>query len=251
MFVKNLDNYPKELHGDFIETEMDGEKGFMHKTDTALVNSLKNAKSEREAFKLQLDDVNTKLSDFEASKKTEIETARAEALEAARSKGDVKAIEERYVQQMEDLEQRVRKEAYEEAKSDMAKERAIEKSNSIAEKIGMQLGIDNDDAEAIADLLKAKGRVKVDASTGKEVYYDEKGSALSLDQDGFINQIKTESKFKRLIKADLPTQGNGNANGSNGSGGSAVKKFNDYTGAELSEIRQRDPALYDRLKSNR
>lgn len=42
----------------------------------------------------------------------------------------------------------------------------------------------------------------------------------------------------------------GGATGSNSSGG-AVKKFDEYTGAELVEIRKKDPALYERLKSNR
>ena len=42
----------------------------------------------------------------------------------------------------------------------------------------------------------------------------------------------------------------GSAPGSNNSG-SAVKKFDEYTGAELSEIRRKDPAQYDRLKANR
>ncbi len=40
----------------------------------------------------------------------------------------------------------------------------------------------------------------------------------------------------------------GGATGGHKSGG-AVKKFNEYTGAELSEIRNTDPATYDRLKT--
>ena len=42
----------------------------------------------------------------------------------------------------------------------------------------------------------------------------------------------------------------GGATGGSKSGG-AVKKFNEYTGAELSEIRRADPAQYERLKANR
>lgn len=42
----------------------------------------------------------------------------------------------------------------------------------------------------------------------------------------------------------------GSAPGSKSSGG-AVKKFDEYTGAELSQIRKDDPALYERLKANR
>lgn len=42
----------------------------------------------------------------------------------------------------------------------------------------------------------------------------------------------------------------GGATGSK-TGGGAVKKFDEYTGAELVQIRRDDPALYDRLKANR
>lgn len=42
----------------------------------------------------------------------------------------------------------------------------------------------------------------------------------------------------------------GSAPGSSSSGG-AVKKFDEYTGAELSQIQRTDPALYERLKANR
>lgn len=41
----------------------------------------------------------------------------------------------------------------------------------------------------------------------------------------------------------------GSAPGSN-SGGGATKKFEELTGAELSAIRQKDPAQYDRLKAD-
>ena len=41
----------------------------------------------------------------------------------------------------------------------------------------------------------------------------------------------------------------GGASGSN-SGGGATKKFEELTGAELSAIRQKDPAQYDRLKAD-
>jgi len=41
----------------------------------------------------------------------------------------------------------------------------------------------------------------------------------------------------------------GGANGSN-SGGGATKKFEEYSGAELSAIRQKDPSQYDRLNAD-
>ena len=46
-------------------------------------------------------------------------------------------------------------------------------------------------------------------------------------------------------------QASGGAAPGSTSNGGAVKKFNEYTGAELVEIRKKDPAQYERLKANR
>lgn len=61
-------------------------------------------------------------------------------------------------------------------------------------------------------------------------------------------------KLSEYLKAQYPflVDGSGatggGATGGNKNGG-AVKKFNEYTGAELSEINKTDPALYERLRT--
>ena len=194
----------------------------------------------------KLKETNQRLTEFEKTQAAAIEKARTDALEEARSKGDVKAIEERYQQQMDDLEKRVRQEAYDQAKSEIKGEQAKKDASAIADKIGLSIGVDEDAGYAIADLIRA--RVEIDPDTNKETYFDAKGSALSVDRNGFIAELKKEARFKRLIKGTTATNGGGGANGSGG--GSAVnRKFNEMTGAELSALRKEDPAEYERLKS--
>lgn len=59
------------------------------------------------------------------------------------------------------------------------------------------------------------------------------------------------AKIAEHLKAKYPflVDGSGNSGGgaAGGSSGGAVKKFEEYTGQELSAIRKSDPALYDRL----
>ncbi|HAD31532.1 MAG: hypothetical protein CL578_22425 [Alteromonadaceae bacterium] len=195
----------------------------------------------------KLKETNQRLSEFEKTQASAIEKARADALEEARSKGDVKAIEERYQQQMADLEKRVRQEAYDSARSEIKGEQAEKDASSIADKIGLALGVDEDAGYAIADLIRSQ--IKIDPDTGKEIYYDTKGSALSVDRNGYIAELKKQARLKRLIKGEQTTHGSGNANGSQNGGSAVNRKFNEMTGAELSALRKEDPAEYQRLKS--
>jgi hypothetical protein len=161
----------------------------------------------------------SRLKEFESSKAAEIEAAKAKALEDARSKGDVKAIEERYQQQMADLEKRVAEKTREEVTKELTGKQAEQQASSQADKIGATLGVDKESGEALADLIRH--RVKVDPETGKRIYHDAAGSALSVDDNGFIEELKKEARFKRLIKADATTTGGGMANGNGGNGGGA------------------------------
>lgn len=240
MFVEKLDDLPEALHDQFEPYELDGKKGFQHKDTIALANSLKNAKSEKQQTAAQLEQLSTKLAEFEKNQEAAIEAARNKALDEARTNKDVDAIEKRYQEQMEDLRKRVAEETRTATLNEVAEQRAGEKAESIATKIGADLGVDTESGELITDVLVATGRVKVDPTTGKEVYYDTKGGALSVDRAGFIDELKKEKRFARLIKADVATNGGGGANGSN-RGGAAVKQatrqeFQSWTPAKQKEF---------------
>lgn len=173
------------------------------------------------SLKSSLDNLDAKLKDYEKNEAEKIAQAREEALEEARSKGDVKAVEERYQQQMKDLEKRVEQQTRDTVTKEFTEKQAKEKAGSISDKIGLSIGVDADAGSAISDLIRS--RVEIDPQTGKEIYKDAKGSALSVDREGFIEELKKEPRMKYLIKATVATSGGGNANGSN-RGGAAVKQ---------------------------
>lgn len=104
----------------------------------------------------------------------------------------------------------------------MSKKANAERAQSIASKIGLSIGVDSDAGEAITDLIQS--RVKYE--NGQAIFHDAKGSALSVDQQGFIAELSKEARFKRLIKAELNTNGGGLANGSGKSSGSAGGEVN-------------------------
>ena len=155
----------------------------------------------------KLKDLNTKLETFEDAKKAEIEKARTEALEQARSKGDVKAIEERYQQQMEDLAKRL-EDTENEYKSRLEKLTTTvkaEKKNAIISELS-EMATDKG-KKAFKALVKS--RVDVDAETGKAIFLDDDGRATSLDLKGFMAEIKKDDAFAPLIMADVTTNGAG------------------------------------------
>lgn len=235
MFVEDLETLPEEIRDQFEPYELDGKKGFQHKDTTALANALKNAKTEKEDYRSKYTEISNKLSEHEKSQAEKIEQAKQEALEKAKSNGDVEAIEKRYQEQMADLERRVREEARQEASNEFLQEQAVKDANAIADKIGLTLGVDTDSGEAIADLIRS--RVKKDPKTGQEIYHDTKGGALSVDRNGFIELLKKESRFARLMKAEFATNGGGNANGSNNQGGASILSKNQ---AAQDAIKNRD-----------
>lgn len=244
IFFEKLEDVPEQYRADYVESEFEGKKGFQHKQVVAMANTMRNAKQEKQQFQSQLTEISEKLNGYEATKKAEIEAARQKALEEARNAGDVKALEERYQQQMEDLRQRVADETRSATLAEVAKERAAEKASSIRSKIGAELGIDQDAAESIDILLN--GRVQWDSATGKEIYFDAKGSALSVDRVGFIGELKKEGRFKHLIKADIVTNGGGMLNG--GGRGSALSKgLNEMTATEEAVFAKQYPDRYQEL----
>ena len=62
------------------------------------------------------------------------------------------------------------------------------------------------------------------------------------------DQLKSQLAERYPFLVDGNQSSGGGATGSN-KGSGAVKKFEEHTGAELSELRKQDPALYERLNS--
>ena len=245
MFVEKLDDLPESLRAQFVESEFDGKNGFQHKDTVALKNALVNAKSEKEQLRGKIGEFESRLSKYEETKAVEIEAVRNKALEEARSKGDVKAIEERYQQQMADLEKRVTERTRGEMLKEFAADKAKDRKRALIAELS-SVAVDADAREAVMYMLDA--HVDIEAETGKEIYRDSAGGAMAVDKAGMLAEIRKMPKFRRLVEADLPTKGTPNLNGSSG-GGAAQRKFSNYSGAELKAIRDANPAEYERLKS--
>lgn len=219
MFVESLEKLPEELRGDFVESEFNGKKGFQHKDTIALANSLKNAKAERDQYRTKATEYESQMSEAETRAQERIEEAKRKALEEARSKGDVEAIEKRYQEQMADLEKRTAERTRKEVETEYKGKEAKQKQSSLARELGLKYGVDNDSADTISELLEK--RIQVDAETGKEIYLDENGGATSLDRAGFEKEFFSSPRVIRLVKADVATSGGGMANGNNGAGGAS------------------------------
>lgn len=175
---------------------------------------VKGLKSSLDNLDAKQRETEKRLADFESTKTAEIEAARAKALEEARSKGDVKAIEERYQQQMADLEKRVREDERNNVTKELSQKQAETRAAGIAETIAAANGATEKASKALKKLLS--DRVKVDPETGKEYFLDDNGSALSVDRAGFEKLLVDE--YPDLVKANVATTGSGGANGNNGGG---------------------------------
>lgn len=208
---EDFEALPEKAQAAFV---LDGEE-YVPVKDAKLKQTLNDVDNKYKELQKQL-------STYEEQKKQEIEEARNKAMEEARSKGDVKAIEERYQQQMADLEKRVREEAKSEAMKEFKTGQAELSANALADKIGLTLGVDTESGELIADAIRK--RIKIDPETGEKIFHDAKGSALSIKEDEFIKEVAAEKRFARLVKADLATTGGGNAKGSTG-GSASVKQM--------------------------
>ena len=225
MFVEDLEKIPEGMRDQFVEVEIDGKKGYQDKDSHELRQHLYNIKGENKTLKEAKAEQEKALKEFQEQEEAKLAKAREEALKEAENSGDIKRIKEEFAQREADLREKVREEARKEVEQEFTQKQANEKAASLADNIGLTIGIEKDDGEVIAELLKAKGRVKVDPDTGKEQFYDDRGGALSVDKEGFIELLKKEKRFARLIKADINTKGGGNANG-NGQGGASTGSQN-------------------------
>lgn len=225
MFVEDLEQIPEGMREQFVETEVEGKKGYQDKDSHELRQHLYNVKGENKSLKEANAERDQKLKEYQSAEEEKLRQAREEALKEAETSGDVKRIKEEFEQEREDLRKRVAEETRKEVEKEFTQKQADEKALAISDKIGAAIGVDNESGELISEILKAKGRVKIDPDTGRELYYDEKGGALSVDREGFIESLKKEKRFARLMQNDIVTDGGGNLNG-NGQGGAPTGSQN-------------------------
>lgn len=185
--------------------------------------------SAKASFKQKMDDLGGKLNatsseleQFKSSQANAIEQAKKEALEQARTKGDVAAIEKRYQEQMADLESRLGSQLESERAE---KQKLLDSSknsarNSLLAEARSKLKVFDESAKIFDHVVGAM--IDIDPITGKETFLSEDGSATSLDRAGFFAQLEKDPAFARMRQAAPPSEG-GFAKGSNGTAGGQVE----------------------------
>ena len=152
-----------------------------------------------------------------------IENAKREALEAAKSSGDVKDVERRFTEMMSDLETRKNSEI----ETIRGEYEALEgttkssKRQAVLADLRSNLAVFEDSAKAFDKLVAPM--IDVDVKTGKTTYLSDDGSATSLDSAGFLDTLRQDSAFSRMRQA-TPTGSGGIAKGNSNTGGGATEK---------------------------
>ncbi len=157
--------------------------------------------------------ISDKMSKFEQLKAQEIEQARKDELEKAKSKGEVDSIEQLYQEQMADLEKRTEQRVRSEVEQEYTVKELKSKAQLELTDLVHGLRPKNDFAKRlIQDHLKQRQVVE----DGKIIYLNEDGSASSLDKAGLLKELQESPMFKSLTSYIPPTVGGGNINGTNG-----------------------------------
>lgn len=156
------------------------------------------------------------------SQKEAIEEAKRQALEGARSKGDVSAVEKRYQEMLEDSQKRAGETAaqFEARIAKMADTIKGTKRNEILANARAKLKVFDDSKKAFDKLVS--GMIDIDPETGKEIYLDDGGGATSLDNAGFLAMLEKDPTFSRMREGVPPSKG-GIVSGNNSSGGGASR----------------------------
>lgn len=170
------------------------------------------------ALKKSMDNLDGRLKDFERNEQAKIEAAQAAALEELKKEGKVDEI-------LADAERRIGETSkqYEARLERMANQIKTEKRSALVADLAAELATDKG-SRAFKALVQS--RIDVDAETGKVTFLNDDGSASSLDLNGFKAELMKDDSLSPLLKADLVTQGGGNAKGSNGDGRTSFAQGN-------------------------
>ncbi len=168
------------------------------------------------------------------------ESAKKAAEERARKEGDIEALESSWREKLTKREQELLSER--EGLAGQIKELTVGRA---ATDLAAELAVQGS-AKALLPHLQA--RLSMDIRDGKPtvVVLDANGKPSAATLDELKAEFASDPVFAPLI---VGSKASGSGAGGAKPGGGAAKKFNEYTGAELSAIRTSDPAKYERLKT--
>ncbi len=208
---------------DFVKsdyTEVDGV--YKHAGMMKVKGTLNELDSKLKARDNEFSQLSEKLSSIEQQQAEKIEQARKDALEQAKSKGDIAAIEQRYQEQMQDLEKRTAERVRQEVQQEYTLKEVQNKAKLELNEIVHALKPKDEFAKRlIEDHLRTRQKVE----EGRIIYTNDDGSASTLDYKGLIGELQESPMFKPLSSYTPPASGGGLINGSKG--GSAPVAKND------------------------
>ena len=191
-------------------------------------------KIENERMKAKLDELLAETKKAKEAKRQAEEEAERERLEKAKGENDFKQLYESAMSENQKLIAEI---------EGMKKQSIESRINSEAAKLASGLTKDTAKAEILAEKIRA--RLSFDGEGFKVL--DESGALTVSPVESLVASVKDRYAF--LVDANGST--GGGASGASNGGAVKVgnKKFNEYTGSELSEIRKTDPQKYAQLKS--
>ena len=183
------------------------------------------------------------LAETKTAKERAEEAARERAaaeLDAMKKSGDIKAIEERlkrdFEEQIGKLQETIKQKDQHILGS--AKQAIISEAASLAV---------NDDAKPLMmRLLESMISTSYDDQHQVTMTYaDLSGKAIGTSKESLIDHLKSSPSFAPLVKSGAGT----GAGGTGGHSGNGIpkKKPEDYSAAELAEIRKTDQSLFDSI----
>ena len=235
--IDSLDGVDESVKG--LYTEVDGKfrlgvDGLPQPEDTS-------------GLKKKLDELlNEKKTEAQKRKEAEAEAERIK-LEAAAKSGDVESIRKSYEEKISGLTAESQKK-YDEAMAQINGLTAGQDATKLAASLAMNITGKDGKTYSTVDLLlpHIKPRLSTEFVDGKPktvvLGLDGKPSAMTLDD--LKSEIENNPAFSSVIAG---TGASGAGHRSNLNGGGAAKKYTDYNGAELAEIRKKSPETYSQL----
>lgn len=189
-------------------------------------------REENERMKAKLDEL---LSETKKAK----EAKRQAEVDAQKAAEDKAKSENDFEQLFNSAQERIK--TLESEKQLTAETLKQDRIRSEAMKLASGLTKDTSKAELLAEKISQRLSVNED---GVKVL-DESGNLTISSIDDLMGSVKERYAF--LVDAG---SSGGGATGANSGAVKPSKKFNEYSGAELSEIRKSDPETYQRLKTD-
>ncbi len=189
----------------------------------------------------KLEQKNKELMDEKKKKAQELkdqEAAAQEAIaEAARKSGDVKALEESWQAKYDAREK--------ELLADLDTERSRTNKATIGntvKSIAADLGKNKFAQELLEPQIQKRLKLEIRDNEAVTVVIDKDGKPSAQTVEELISEMRSDEKYADLV---LATRASGP--GSSNEGGGSTKKFSDYQGSELVEIKRKDPEEYKRI----